>query len=158
MNAWKHGLTAETLVTENEDPARFNELRALLFEEFDPSSGFECELVDRVAGLMWRLRRVPGLEAALFAARGAIIESRKLGVKQVKNPFTKGLSEGDEAIIKLGKALIEDASQDVLGKLCRHELTLMSALTKTLQLLLMVQNRRGEAATVTLSSNDVAAQ
>ena len=43
-----------------------------------------------------------------------------------------------------GQALINDAgSSDALGKLARHEATLMNAFTKTLQMLLLLQENRG---------------
>ena len=160
MNSWKHGLAAETLVTGDEDPALFEELRSELFEEFHPSPGFECALVDRLAGLMWRLRRVPGLEAALLTARCAEIERKESALKRIPDAFSKGLSESNKAIIKLGTALIDDASRDVLGKLCRHEATLMSALTKTLQLLILLQSRRTGPTVdgVALPSRDVSPQ
>ena len=46
--------------------------------------------------------------------------------------------------VHFGQALIEDArSNDALGKLARHEATLMNALTKTLQMLLLLQENRG---------------
>jgi hypothetical protein len=58
---------------EGEDAEQFDPLRAQLEAEFDPNSVIERELVDRLAGLLWRLRRVPVLEAALIRARRAEI-------------------------------------------------------------------------------------
>jgi len=40
-------------------------------EEHDPQSALECELVVRLAGILWRLRRVPFFEAAILDARHA---------------------------------------------------------------------------------------
>ena len=71
MNACKHGLTAETIVIADEDPAEFDSLRAAFTEEFAPRSAVEGELVERLAGIAWRLRRVPRFEAGLIEARGA---------------------------------------------------------------------------------------
>jgi hypothetical protein len=34
-----------------------------------PSTALESELIDRLAGLLWRLRRVPSIEAAIVKAR-----------------------------------------------------------------------------------------
>ena len=56
-----------------------------------------------------------------------------------------------KASVLLGKALIDDARySDALGKLARHEATLMNAFTKTLQMLLLLQEdrakRKGEPA------------
>ena len=66
MNAYRHGLTAETIVIGDEDPRAFDRLRAQLEEEYDPRPGIESELVERLAVLMWRLRRIPTFEAALI--------------------------------------------------------------------------------------------
>ncbi len=45
-----------------------------------------------------------------------------------------------------GRALIDDACySDALGKLARHEATLMNAFTKTLQMLLLLQDKRSSA-------------
>ena len=71
MNSCKHGLTAETVVIANEDPKEFDELRADLENDFRPETRMERELVDRLAGIIWRLRRVPHFEAALIRARQA---------------------------------------------------------------------------------------
>ena len=71
MNSCKHGLTAETVVIANEDPKEFDELRADLENDFRPQTRMERELVDRLAGIIWRLRRVPQFEAALIRARQA---------------------------------------------------------------------------------------
>jgi hypothetical protein len=48
-----------------------------------------------------------------------------------------------EMLVSVGEALIRDsASGDGLGKLARHEATLMNAFTKTLQMLLLIQENR----------------
>ena len=69
MNAHKHGLTAETIVIGDEDPRAFDMLRAELEEEYNPRPGIESELVERLAVLMWRMRRIPIFEAALIEVR-----------------------------------------------------------------------------------------
>ena len=69
MNACKHGLTARTVIIGEEDPAQFDTLRQAIEEEFEPRSIMERELVERLAGIVWRLRRMPKFEAALIEAR-----------------------------------------------------------------------------------------
>jgi hypothetical protein len=70
-NAVKHGLTAKCIVLGDEDPEEFEALRANLQMEFEPSSRLRRELIDHLAGLLWRRRRVHALEAALVKAREA---------------------------------------------------------------------------------------
>ena len=45
------------------------EPRSDLMDAYDPQSALECELVERLAGILWRLRRVPFFEAAILDAR-----------------------------------------------------------------------------------------
>jgi hypothetical protein len=73
-NAWKHGLTASTLIIVGEEPDEFDELRAALIDSYDPQSPWERELVERLAGIFWRLRRVPFWEAAIIDARYVQLE------------------------------------------------------------------------------------
>jgi hypothetical protein len=68
LNAWKHGLTAEDIVIYHEDPRAFEPLRAELWEQLAPCAGLESMLVERLASLEWRLRRIPVLEAAALDA------------------------------------------------------------------------------------------
>ena len=68
LNSRKHGLTATMLVTGYEDARQFEELRDELIAEHDPQSALECELVERLAGIIWRQRRAPVFEAAILDA------------------------------------------------------------------------------------------
>src|SRR5262245_13119359 len=69
LNSRKHGLTAKTLIMVGERAEDFDQLRAGLMEEHDPQSLLECELVERLSGILWRLRRVPSFEVAILDAR-----------------------------------------------------------------------------------------
>ena len=71
LNSRKHGLTAKMLIIVGEDADDFDQLRAELMDEHDPQSLLEYELVERLAGFLWRLRRVPFFEAAILDARHA---------------------------------------------------------------------------------------
>lgn len=137
-NSRKHGLTASTLVIGDEDPAQFEQLRSELIEQHDPQSALEFELVERLSGLLWRLRRVPVFEAAIMDAR------RDQAAKfYLSEPSDEQLSPQQWYTRSLGRALIYDgAFHDVLGKLARHEATLMNAVTKTLKTLLLLQGER----------------
>ena len=67
-NSLAHGLTARDVVVGDEDPEAFERLRSGLHADFKPTSTVELELVERLAGLFWRLRRIPVLEGALLDA------------------------------------------------------------------------------------------
>jgi hypothetical protein len=129
MNAVKHGLTAKMIVIGDEDPAQFELLRKALEARYEPSSLIERELVERLAGIIWRLRRIPRFEADIIEAR--CTETRA---------FVPSRMQGAPA---MGRALIWDGqNNDSLGKLSRHEAALMNQLTKTLQMLHFIQNQR----------------
>ena len=76
MNALRHGLTAKNIVIGDEDPKEFEDLRAKLEHDLQPKTALEGELLERLAGLLWRLRRVPAIEAAIVKARQEEIYSR----------------------------------------------------------------------------------
>jgi len=57
-NAVTHDLTAAHIVVMNEQPEQFEAFREGLVTDFNPDSTIEYELVDRLAGLLWRLRAI----------------------------------------------------------------------------------------------------
>ena len=159
MNACKHGLTAQTVVIDAEDPLQFDSLCKGLEQEFEPHSLIERELIERLAGIVWRLRRIPRFEAALIQSRCSevsFIKNRTELAAEVASGLV--LQEPIGTIIaaietkqkppeppgdKMGLALIRDSQhQDALGKLSRHEAALMNAFTKTLQMLHFIQSQR----------------
>ena len=71
LNALKHGLSAEKVVIGDEDPREFEALREKLHRDWQPDTALESELVEQLAGIFWRLRRVPAIEAAIVKAREA---------------------------------------------------------------------------------------
>ena len=138
-------MTAKTLIIDGESPDDFDQLRAALMDEFDPQSALGCELVERLAGILYRLRRVPFFEAAIMATRHHEADKWDMDIDYSASAQTEC-----ERSVHFGYALINDAkSNDALGKLARHEATLMNALTKTLLLLQEnCGNRKGEPVTI----------
>jgi hypothetical protein len=66
LNAYRHGLTAETVIPSLEDAEDYEAFQAAVIADYDAESAVERELVLRLASLLWRLRRVSGIETALF--------------------------------------------------------------------------------------------
>jgi hypothetical protein len=146
MNACRHGLTAETIVIGDEDPKAFEALRAQLLEEYNPRPGIESELVERLASVMWRMRRIPKFEAALIEIRrDRLLSERRL--------FPDSFD--DEATPDKDIAVAFQNSADTLGTLFRYEAALMNASNRTIQQLLVLQDRRAreeaEANTIDVS-------
>lgn len=85
QNALVHGLRAQVTVFPGEDQKEYEELADLLRSQYQPESGFEASLVDRVTHCLWRLRRGPQIEVGIFLAEqlkrieqpSYIVEGRK---------------------------------------------------------------------------------
>ncbi len=65
-NALKHGLSAEQVVMLDEDPAAFEALRDDLYAHYQTTDPVAQHLDEQVAASIWRLRRVPEIEAGIF--------------------------------------------------------------------------------------------
>ena len=65
-NALRHGLTAETVIGALEDAEDYKAFEEAIAADFEAQSAVERELVLRLAGLLWRLRRTTRIEAGLF--------------------------------------------------------------------------------------------
>jgi len=138
LNSRKHGLTAKTLIIVGECADDFDQLRAELMDEHDPQSALEAELVERLAGILWRLRRVPFFEAAILRARQAHVV---MNYGQIVLP--EGTTIEEERARNIGEALIFDGCyHDVLGKLTRYEAALVNASMRTLKTLDLVRESR----------------
>ena len=67
-NALAHGLTADKVLDGEEDRTAFEALRAELGETWRPQGEVEAALVERMALLLWRMRRAAELEGRAFGA------------------------------------------------------------------------------------------
>jgi len=65
-NAVRHGLTAEIVIGALEDADDYGAFEAAIIADYDPQSAVERELILRLAGLLWRLRRATTMESGLF--------------------------------------------------------------------------------------------
>jgi hypothetical protein len=66
QNAFRHGLTAETVILGIEDAAQYDAFESEIVTEYDPKSVVERELTYRLASLLWRLRRSTLIETGLL--------------------------------------------------------------------------------------------
>jgi hypothetical protein len=72
LNAVKTALTGVTVLLSTDDAAEYQRHIAAYQNEFQPAGLEESELVQSLADISWRLRRIPGLEMAIYA-RGTVI-------------------------------------------------------------------------------------
>ncbi len=69
-NATKHGLSGKQIVTRDEDPAAYDELRRQLIVDHAPANEREAMLVEEIAQNWWRLERARRVEAAVLQKFG----------------------------------------------------------------------------------------
>src|SRR6516164_8537654 len=67
LNAVRHGLTAETVIPNLEDPEDYRAFEATIIADYCAETAVARELVLRLASLLWRLRRATAIETQLFA-------------------------------------------------------------------------------------------
>jgi len=65
-NALRHGLTAEVVIGALEDADDYGAFEQVIITGYDAQSAVERELVRRLAGVLWRLRRATTMETGLF--------------------------------------------------------------------------------------------
>jgi hypothetical protein len=159
-NALRHGLTAHQVVIEGEDPARFDALRDRFRREFRPVGAMEKFLVERLAGLAWRLRRVPQFEAALLAwiahrqaethgPTGIVLgdvflssEACSLAATPLETTVDPRQAHDRRLIGRMLEAVL--SKDDLLSKLGRYEGLLMKQVERTLAALRQLTSERAE--------------
>jgi hypothetical protein len=67
LNALGHGLTAASAVLPSEDRAAYDTHCRGFFDEYQPATPTETQLVTELADAAWRINRIPLLEAELFS-------------------------------------------------------------------------------------------
>lgn len=136
-NALKHGLSARSVLIQGEYPHQFDELRERLYEEHDPQSIIEEQLVDLLATSLWRLRRIPALESAAFNWGVADYAEIQRITYQVFNSYAEPEEDIHPEVINelangfaIAKLL---SSSDLLGKLNRYEVQLFRQVDSVLK-------------------------
>ena len=66
MNAFRHGLSAKTLILQTEDPVKFAEMLNDYFDYLAPTNPIEVDLVADIVAARWRLRRIWRFETAMI--------------------------------------------------------------------------------------------
>ena len=98
-NAMKHGILSKLVVLAHEDGGDFDDMLAALIDEHKPAGMTEQHLIEELAAIIWRKRRV------LLAEAAKINEGLKATVSNAKSvttsaaPFQRGLS-AENAILQ----------------------------------------------------------
>ena len=108
QNAIKHGLCALDPLIPGEDPEAFQEHFCEIELDLKPASAIESNLVEQIADVSWRLKRLSRIEAAVITAfYDATAE--------------QPLNQGNDTDQLLGKALAHHNRLDALNRLSRYE-------------------------------------
>ncbi len=99
FNAMKHGILSRLVVLAHEDHSEFADLLAALIEEHRPAGMTERTLVEELAAIIWRKRRVLLAEGAkINEGLRSAVNSPKM-VMPSAAPFQRGLS-GENADLR----------------------------------------------------------
>jgi hypothetical protein len=128
QNSLKHGLTSSRVVLPHESQEEFDRLEASFINRFKPYDEVEHELVHEMAAARWRLRRVEGMEAALFK-------------KALKNQ-QEALGPDADAMDIQDAAYAEVAESKSLRMLSRHQSQLRRSYEKAWRELELIQQCR----------------
>ena len=108
QNALKHGLCALDPLIPGEDPEAFQQHFCEIELDLQPASAMESNLVEQIADISWRLKRLSRIEAAVITAfYDATAE--------------QPLNQGNDTDQLLGKALAHHNRLDALNRLSRYE-------------------------------------
>ncbi len=108
QNALKHGLCALDPLIPGEDPDAFQQHFCEIELDLQPASAIESHLVEQIADVSWRLKRLSRIEAAVITAfYDATAE--------------QPLNQGNHTDQLLGKALAHHNRLDALNRLSRYE-------------------------------------
>ena len=94
FNALKHGILSKLTVLAHEDQAEFAELLTALIEEHRPTGMTERHLIEELASIIWRKRRVLLAEgAAINRGLRSVAQSQHDSPIPAAAPFERGLSK-----------------------------------------------------------------
>lgn len=119
-NALKHGILSKHVVLPHENKSEFDDILASLSAEHQPSGMTEAYLVEELAGIMWRKRRVLLAEGAAInrGLRGVLCTSYENPTKAAV-PFAHGLPDKPTDSQNLMTATPEQVAQT--QKETRHD-------------------------------------
>jgi hypothetical protein len=156
QNALKHGLTASQTMLPGEDPAEFAGLRESMFNSLKPLTDLEFQLVERIASLVWRLRRVQAFEVALMkwmaycqaATYDAPIDAADLATVERRNESDDDIDDLQDSL-RAGRAFEALLSSDLTTKMTLYESRMQSQLSgviKDLSELKLARAKRSQLA------------
>ena len=113
FNAMKHGILSKLAVLAHEDHAEFDDLLAALIDEHRPAGMTERHLIEELATIIWRKRRVLLAEGAkINDGLKSTLSSPKMVLPSAV-PFQRGLSGENTDLRDLFDATPEDNAESL---------------------------------------------
>src|SRR5580692_6807529 len=75
LNAFKHGLSGQTILRTPEQDAAYSTYRARLYPDLAPASAVELDFAERIIYDSWRIHRASAIEANLYALAEAAFDT-----------------------------------------------------------------------------------
>lgn len=113
FNAMKHGILSELVVLAHEDAGEFSDLLAALIDEHRPAGITERHLIEELAAIMWRKRRVLMAEGARINEGLKSTLSSPKSVMPSAAPFQRGLSGENADLRELLDATPEERAESL---------------------------------------------
>jgi hypothetical protein len=115
FNALRHGVLSRYTVLPWEDPAEYRDLVASLVAEHAPHGPTEEHLVEELAGILWRKRRLHLAEAAAHrnGLEDALSQSHRTAKRAVVHIDAADGSEDVAEAVRATAADTEDAARDM---------------------------------------------
>src|SRR5467141_1190980 len=129
LNAYRHGLTGQTIILPAEDLAAYQAFTRTFFDHYQPVDIIEKQLVQSLADTSWRLNRVAALEHNLIG----------LGFDEHSDSITTQHPEAHAAFVIIEALRDETPALAVLGL---HTARLSRHFEKTLKQLNDTQEKR----------------
>lgn len=112
-NAMKHGILSQLAVLPHEDEAEFADLHAALLDEHRPAGITERHLIEELATIIWRKRRVLLAEGAKINEGLKSVVSSPRMVMPSAAPFQRGLSGGNTDLRDLFEVTPEENAESL---------------------------------------------
>jgi hypothetical protein len=112
FNAMKHGILSRLVVLAHEDHAEYGDLLAALIEEHRPAGMTERHLIEELATIIWRKRRVLLAEgAAINRGLRSVAHNQHNSPVPAAAPFERGLSKECSDLPDLLTASVEEIAE-----------------------------------------------
>lgn len=111
FNAMKHGILSKLTVLAHEDHAEFDDLLAALIDEHRPTGITERHLIEELAAIIWRKRRVLLAEGAKINEGLKRAASSSKSVMSSAAPFQRGMAGETSDVRELLELTPEDLAE-----------------------------------------------